>query len=142
MKLDRCVGDWPIIILKYASLEYHEHGAVTHFPDGTRYGTHPHPWDPHYHLAAHRMGYEDDLMAYAREHELAHLLIEEWLYDRPSRILWGLAHDEPLSAEEAVYEEAAAQMLQRYVRANEQPLIGSIDWRAMRRRFLELLPQP
>lgn len=136
---DRCIPAHPVVILKYASLQWHDEGAVTTFLDGSSYGAHPHPWDHHYTVAAHRMGYEDDLLRYCREHELAHLIVEEWLHDRPSRILWGLAHEQPLSPYEAAYEEAAAQMLQRYVRTNEQPLIGNVNWAAMKEYFLRKL---
>jgi hypothetical protein len=66
------------------------------------------------------------------EHELCHLALEEWLHDRPSRILWGLAHGAPLPPHECAYEELAAQALQRFVRAAERPIVGGVDWDALR----------
>jgi hypothetical protein len=94
---------------------------------------------PHYHVIAHRCGYGDDLLAYAREHELFHLLVEEWLFDRPSRILWGLAHGRPLGAHDAAYEEMMAQAAQRFVRAAERPIIGGVGWDGLKARALDLL---
>lgn len=123
-----------MIQLRYATLEYTSWGCWTKFADGTGFGAQPNSEQPHYHVIAHRCGYGDDLMRYTREHELCHLLVEEWLHDRPSRILWGLAHDAPLPAHEAVYEEFAAQALQRFVRAAERPIIGGVDWDGLRRR--------
>jgi hypothetical protein len=90
-------------------LETADWGCTTYFADGTKYGATPHAWDHHYHVIAHRCGYEGDTLRYCIEHELAHLVAEECLFDRPSRILWGLAHGEPLSAPESAYEEMMAQ---------------------------------
>jgi hypothetical protein len=92
-----------------------------------------------YAAVAHRLGYEYDLRRYCQEHDVAHLVIEEALHARPSRVLWGLAHGDPLSPQEAAYEELAAQSLQRFCRANERPIIGSVDWDAMRNQFLVAL---
>lgn len=128
-----------MIRLRHASVEYVSGGCLTHFADGTCWGAHPHPEQPHYHVIAHRCGYGDDLVSYAREHEVCHLLAEEWLHDRPSRILWGLAHGAPLPPHECAYEELAAQALQRFVRAAERPIIGGVDWDGLRDRALRLL---
>ncbi len=128
-------------MLRYCSIIYTPEGAITHFLDGTSYGAHPHPWDHHYSVIAHRCGYGDDLMRFAREHEVCHSLIAEFLYDRPSPIIWGLAHGKPLTPKEAVAEEACTQLLQRWVRANERPIIGpNVDWDGLKQRALEVLP--
>lgn len=124
------------IRLRYAMVETGDYGCTTFFADGTSYGATPHPWDHHYSVIAHRTGYVDAHWRYCVEHELAHLTVEEFLFNRPSRILWGLAHDAPLSPAESVYEEALAQMLQRFARASERPIIGGVDWDALRDRFL------
>lgn len=121
-----------MIELRLSTIEFTDWGAVTYFHDGTSYGAHPHE-TPHYFVAAHRCGYEDDVLRYCQEHEVCHLVVEEWLHDRPSRILWGLAHGKPVSAFDAVYEEFAAQALQRFIRANERPMIGGVDWDALRK---------
>lgn len=114
-------------------------GCITAFRDGTTVPAQAHHEDPHYRVIAHRCGYQDDTLAYAREHEVAHLIVEEMLHERPSRVLWELAYGGELPAHEAAYEEAMAQMLQRFARANEQPIIGGVDWGAVRKRFLEVL---
>lgn len=99
-----------MIALRHADLKITDAGCVTQFRDGTSFGAHPHPHDHHYHVIAHRCGYEGDVLRYCREHELAHLVVEEWLHDRPSAILWGLAHDAPLSAHDSVGEEMCGIM--------------------------------
>lgn len=44
-----------------------------------------------------------------------------------------------LSGRESVEEEIAAQVLQRWLRANERPIVSGVDWDAMKRDALELL---
>jgi phytoene dehydrogenase-like protein len=128
-----------VIRFKYADLYYEEWGTTVRFPDGTEIGSWPHPELPHYHVIAHRLGYGDDLLSYCREHEAAHLFVEEVFHDRPSRVLWALAHGEMLSGKAAVYEESMAQVLQRWVRCNEQPIIGGVNWFVLRDKFLGLI---
>jgi hypothetical protein len=131
-----------VIPFRWAALEIVATGAVTHFEDGTSFGAWPHDTH-HYAVIAHRCGYGDDLLRYCREHELCHLALEEWLHDRPSGILWGLAHGAPLPPHDAAYEELAAQSLQRFVRAAERPIVGGVDWDALRAftlAKLELMP--
>ena len=129
-----------MIRLRFADVEPTPRGCITHFHDGVSYGAHDHPNDHHYHVIAHRTGYADDTARYCLEHEVCHLLIEEALYDRPSRILHGLAMNAPIHPKDAVYEELGAQALQRWVRANERPIIGGVNWDALKQRALELLP--
>lgn len=128
-----------MIHTRHAFVSFTDWGCTTLFTDGSTVPAQAHHDDPHYRVIAHRCGYQDDTLAYAREHEVAHLIVEEVLHGRPSRVLWGLAHDAPLDAHDAAYEEAMAQTLQRFVRANEQPIIGGVDWGAMRSRFLEVI---
>ena len=128
-----------MIETRFASVEPTPRGCVTHFRDGSMVGSHDHDTH-HYAVIAHRTGYGDDTARYCLEHDVCHLLIEEALYGRPSRILWGLAHGEPVPAFDAVYEEFAAQGLQRFVRANERPIIGGVDWDALKARTLAVLP--
>jgi hypothetical protein len=127
-----------VIQLRFASVEYTPQGCVSRFEDGTSFGAHPHD-TPHYHVIAHRCGYGDDLLAYCREHEVCHHLICEWLYGAPSPILWKLAHGEELPPGYAAFEEFAAQALQRWVRANERPIIGGVDWDGIKIRAEVLL---
>lgn len=125
-----------LIRTRFAAIQLTDWGCVTIFPDGASCPSQHHPDDPHYRVVAHRCGYGDDTLAYAQEHDLAHLIVEEMLHARPSRVLWGLAHGAELPAHEAVYEEMAAQALQRFVRAAERPIIGQVDWNGLRARFL------
>lgn len=129
-----------VIRTRFATVHPFDWGCVVRFEGGGEVPAEHHPNDAHYRIIAARCGYGDDTRAYAIEHETAHLVAEEVLHDRPSRVLWGLAHGHPLKPEDAAYEECLAQTLQRYVRANEDPIIGGVDWRAMRSRFLEVLP--
>jgi hypothetical protein len=128
-----------LIQLRYCTLEFTPDGAVTRFPDGTEIGAHPHPGNHHYHVISHRLGYGDDVLAYCREHELCHSLVEERLHDRPSRVLWALAHGSTLSGRDAAYEELTAQTLQRWLRANERPIISGVRWDEIKRDALEML---
>jgi hypothetical protein len=129
-----------VIVLRHATVEIIPEGCISTFADGASFGAFPHGWEPHYHVISHRTGYADDVLTYCREHELAHHVVEECLFDRPSRILWALAHGEPLSGPESAYEELMAQSLQRFARAGERPIIGGVDWDAVRARFLAVAP--
>lgn len=117
-----------IIHLKYCSVEWTNWGCMTRFEDGSEIGAHPHWQDHCYHVVAHRCGYEFDLLAYCREHEVAHSLVEQVFFDRPSRALWALAHGKMLPGREVAYEEMMAQALQRFLRAAERPIVGGVDW--------------
>jgi hypothetical protein len=121
---------------KYATIEPHSWGCTVRFKGGSMCLAQNFPSDPHYRVISHRCGYQDDTLRYCIEHEIAHLVVEEWLFDRPSRVLTALAAGSPLEPHEAAYEEGMAQMLQRYARANEQPIIGGVDWLGMRERFI------
>lgn len=138
--MDMAPAAEPVIILRYASVEAHDWGCTSRFLDGTSVPAVPHPWDHCYSVIAHRCGYGFDQWRYCIEHEIAHHVVSEFLLDRPSPILWGLAHDKPIPAHEAAYEELMAQSLQRFARAAERPIIGGVDWSAMRHRFLEVVP--
>jgi hypothetical protein len=127
------------IHLKFASVERTEFGCVTRFDDGSFVNSTFHPQDPHYHVIAHRTGYEDDLHAYCLEHELVHCLLSERLHSRASPVLWALAHATEISGAEAAFEELSVQAFQRYLRAAEQPIVGGIDWLALKREAEVLL---
>ena len=127
-----------MIRLRFATLELTPEGAVTRFPDDSSYGALPHPELPSYHVIAARCGYEDDLLRYAQEHELAHHVISE-NFGCHSPVLWSLAHEEQPTPMIAAAEEALVLALQRYARANEHPMIDRIDWAGLKQRFLGLL---
>lgn len=121
-----------------ATVEYTADGCVTRYPDGTSYGAQPHDTH-HYHVIAHRSGYGDDILAYCREHEVAHHIVAEWIAGRCSQVLWPLAHGYEPDPADAVMEEIAAQTFQRWLRANERPIVGGCDWDGIKRRAAEAL---
>lgn len=127
-----------MIQLRYCTLEFTDYGAVTRFPDGTEIGAHPHA-NAHYHVVSHRMGHGDDILAFCRVHELCHSLVEERLHDRPSRVLWALAHGSTLSGRDAAYEEIAAQTLHRWIVSHERPIIGGVRWDEIKADALGML---
>lgn len=127
------------IQLKHCSVEFNRWGARTHFPDGRFVDAVPDWQGAHYAVIAHRCGYGDDRLAYCQEHELAHALVCEWLYDDVSDVLWHLAHNDPLTGPEAVAEELLAQTLQRFVRAKERPIVGGVDWDGLRELWFSKL---
>lgn len=126
------------IKLKHCELEVTDWGCVTRFADGSHFGAHPHDM-PHYHVISHRCGYGDDLMRYCVEHELAHSVVAEWFRDAPSAVIWALAHGEEPEPYATLAEEVLAQTLQRWARTNERPILGGVDWDALRRHFLTLM---
>lgn len=126
-----------MIQLEHCRLEYTPQGAVTHFEDGPSWGALPHDV-PHYHALAHRLGYQGDILAYCREHELAHHVVAE-VFGLPSMVIHALAHGRKPFARTAASEEALALALQRYVRTNEHPFIDRFPWEQAKERFLRLL---
>jgi hypothetical protein len=132
------VPDIRVIRLKYATLTFTEWGCVTRFETGEPVPACPHD-TPDYRIIAMRLGHGDDILEYCRWHEACHLLAEERLHDRPSRVLWGLAHGQRLSGHEAAYEELAAQQLQAWLRAGQRPIVSGVDWHSLKRDALALL---
>jgi len=130
-----------MIRLQHCTIERTEFGCVTRFVDGSYVNSIPHPNDQHYCVIAHRCGYSDDIHKYCFEHDFAHLVVSEWLYARPSPILWGLAHANGLNGHDAALEEIGVQSFQRWMRASEQPIVGGVDWFAMRHAALKLLAE-
>jgi hypothetical protein len=128
-----------MINLKHAKLEITDTGCISRFPDGTSYGAHPHLFDHHYHVVAHRLGYQDDIMRYCREHEAMHHIVGEFFYDRPSRIIWALAHGHEVAPSDAAYEETMVMTCQRWVRTNERPIVADVDWDALKYRALAVM---
>lgn len=128
-----------VIGMKYCDIIWTPEGCVTRFPDGAEVEAHPHPEMPHYHVISHRCGYGDDVMRYCREHELAHIFVSERLMNAPSYVLSTLAHGEKQDLGIVLYEEMAAQQMQRWVRANERPILSGANWDNLKRDFLSLL---
>ena len=78
-------------------------------------------------------------LAYCREHEVFHHVVGAVFYFGPSPVLWRLAHGEPVDEKYAALEEATVMALQRWVRAGERPIIGGVDWDALKAQCLALL---
>jgi hypothetical protein len=139
------------IQLKYACIEriepgQHESeqfplgGAKVVFESGAEVYSTPH-MTPHYHVIAHRCGYGDDVLAYCFEHEFCHLFVEQEFHGMPSRVLHGLAVGKMLSGKAAAYEENMAQTFQRWLRANERPILSGVNWDDLKDRALKLLDE-
>lgn len=125
-----------------ATVEYTDDGCLTRYEDGSSYGALPHHNDHHYTLIAARCGYRPDhegRLQYAREHECAHHMVSEWIMGCPSYVVWSLAHGAIPGQGLTTFEEMAAQTFQRWLRANERPIIGGIDWDDLKARALGLL---
>jgi hypothetical protein len=127
------------ITLRYCVIEPTERGCITYFEDGTSAPAHAHPEMHHSHVISHRLGYGDDVERYTLEHEACHSIVAEWFFDRPSDVLWAIAHGKMLSGHESVYEEMAAQVLQRWLRANERPIVSGVRWDDLKAYALEKL---
>lgn len=128
-----------MIRLRFCSIEFTAAGAVTRFPDGTSVDATPHPDDPRYHVISHRLGYGSNVLAYCQIHEFAHAYLAERLRDRPSHVLWQLAHGQKVDRGEALYEEMATQQFQRWLHANEEPIVSCANWSKLKADALELL---
>lgn len=128
-----------MIQLDHCSIEWKSYGSRVVFPDRSETSAWP-DGSAHYYVIAHRCGYEDRITAYCREHELAHALVGEEFYGWESPVLAASAR-KLLPPVTAPLEEGMAQMIQRWVRANELPIIGGVDWHAIKTRFLHLVQQ-
>ena len=135
---------------RHVAIEFTDAGCVSTFPTGASYGAHPHD-TTHYNEIAARCGYLDramdgtpDLLGrarldYCREHDVLHHIVGEEIYGGRSLVLWPLANGAEPEPIAALHEEALVALLQRWVRAGERPIIGGVDWDALRARALEVL---
>lgn len=126
------------IALAYCTVEANYEYAWVTFRDGCVVTARPHVTE-HYHVISHRLGYEDDILAYCREHEFSHAFLEEKLYHRPSQVLWNLAHGLAIEDRVHVYEELAAQTFQKWLRSSERPITSGVDWIGLKREAIALL---
>jgi hypothetical protein len=127
------------IHLRFAKIEETDFGCVTTLNSGLIVPAWPHPELPHYHIVSHRCGYGDDLKRYCFEHDFAHLFLCEKLLERQCPVLWGMAINKEVPAQEAAFEEMAAQAFQVWLRANERPFVGGIDWDLLKAEALAYL---
>jgi hypothetical protein len=128
-----------IFPLRYCEVTFYDTFAWTQFSSGQGYGAVPSN-DPCYRTLAARLGYGEDLTRYCLEHDFLHSFIEQEVFDRPSPILYALAHDLPPPPTTA-YEEALVQMFQGFLRSDwdmtaTQP---GLDWCAVRAKARILL---
>lgn len=112
----------------------------TMFNDGASWGAYPHPEMPHYHVIAHRCGYGDDLWRYCFEHEVVHA----YLAERAARlgvqgVVDCLAHGVTPDAAHAAAEEIVVHTVQRWLRANERPIVAGVDWDGMKANLLNVI---
>lgn len=127
-----------MIALDGCQIEKTDFGSVTRFDDGSYVNSVAYT-DAHYHVIAHRCGYNDDVLQYCFEHDFCHLFISLHLLNKPSPILWALAHGSQIPDHEAAFEEIAVHAFQRWLRANEQPIVAGVDWFGMKAMALDLL---
>ncbi len=126
------------ITLKHCVIEPTERGCRVYFADGAFCDAHYHD-TPHYRVITSRCGYDDDTLAYAREHEFALCFLEEKFFNRPSKALWAVAHGPMLSGPHSAYEEIAAQAFQQWLRAGVRPIVGGVRWDGLKAEALEML---
>lgn len=124
-----------VVRIGNATVTYTADGAFTSYPNGTGYAAQPHDTH-HYHVIAHRCGYGDDILAYCREHEVCHHVVGLWIKGGGSDVLGPLAHGIEPDATAALLEEALVMAFQRWLRANERPILGGVDWDDLKRRTL------
>jgi hypothetical protein len=125
--------------MRFAKIWWTDFGCSLRFHDG---GKELSAWPHHtsdYNLISHRCGYGYDVLRYCREHEFAHLFVEQELYERPSRVLKALSLGSMLGCEEASYEEMMAQQFQRFLRAGERPMISGVQWDRLKHEALCML---
>lgn len=123
--------------MKYCAIEWTEQGSQIRFDNGLICSSIPHDTH-HYYVIAHRCGCGDDVHMYCRDHELAHVILSEVLERRAPRVLLETAqYGHALDWGASIMEECTAQMLQRWVRCGERPIIGNCDWDALRTKFLQ-----
>lgn len=127
-----------MIQLKYANLIKTAAGCRTTFRDGSHVDAVPHN-TPHYYVIAHRGGYGDDVLAYCRAHEFCHEFLAEKIFDQPSDVLWELAHGRRADNGIVIQEEMATQMFQRWLHANERPIVSGGCWDGWKAEALSLL---
>ena len=121
------------IYLKYVEFDIWCDSVVTRFADGTECAGTPHE-TPDYLARAMRLGYGNDIMAYLRDHELAHNLIAQELWDKPSPVLHAVAKGQPLSFAEADPEERLVINFQGFLRQGEcdiEMLFAQIGYRTL-----------
>jgi hypothetical protein len=125
--------------LRHCTVSFYDHFAWTQFPSGQGWGAVPSD-DPSYRALAARLGYGDDILAYCLEHDFLHSFLEQEVFQRPSPILYALAHDVP-PPPTTCYEEALVQLFQGFLRNNWDMTAThpDIDWCVIRTKAVIFL---
>lgn len=128
-----------IFRLEYSTVSFYQTWAWTQFTTGQGWGSVPHRTTAYRRLTA-RMGYRRNIIAYCLEHDFLHSYIEQELNDRPSPILYALAHGEP-APKTTAYEEALVQMFQMFLRsgADMTATQPGVDWWKIRENVRQIL---
>ena len=102
-----------IVQFRFCTVELRrdEQLVVTRFKDGTEAHASPHD-TPDYHQHAIEKTGQDDILLYCWQHDLMHVVHGE-MNNRPSVVLWALAHGEPVGTAECEREERESQDMQR-----------------------------
>lgn len=118
------------IKLRYVEVDFFDNGeARTRFRDSDLADVEAQPHDTHhYHVIAHRCGYGDDIGRYCQEHEFFHSFCAEYFMDGLSDVLFCLSDGANIPPFTAGLEENFVMTCQRWVRANERPIIGGLNW--------------
>jgi hypothetical protein len=129
--------------LKYCEVDVWPDRVLTRFDDGTSYGAYAHDTG-HYRALADRCGYGQDIHAYCCEHEVAHSVVAEYLFNATSRVIWALAHGYVADKLDILLEEELAISLQAFTRAKVLPgsSAPAFSWFDLRNRFIEALRSP
>jgi hypothetical protein len=127
-----------VILMQHAGIRWTDDGAESVFAGGRSWATQPHETH-HYFVIAHRCGYGDDVLAYAREHDFCHHFVAERLRGQVSQVLAPLAFGREPDPGAALFEEMGVQLFQRWLRANERPILGGVDWDGLKREALALI---
>jgi hypothetical protein len=122
---------------QHCTFRFRNFGCETTFLDGVVLESFPHPEDNDYHIIAARLGYHYNLLAYCREHDFFHNFCADWFLHKPSPSLWASAHEG--IAVNAPVEEMAVHACQRWVRANERPIISGVNWDRFKSLALDIL---
>jgi hypothetical protein len=85
--------------------------VIARFPDGTEAHACPHD-TPAYHAHAIEKTGLDDTLLYCWQHDIWHVIHGE-MRQRPSVVLWAVAHGLPVDTPECVAEEQESQDMQR-----------------------------
>lgn len=136
---------WKVIPLETCTVSFYEFWVWTQFPDGSGYGGYPdytqEGW-PHftddYRAVATLTGYDDPLR-YCLEHDFFHSWVAWRILERPSSVLWALAHNEPPPLITA-HEEALTILAQSYYNGGRMFATSPrVDWASIMKDAKRLL---